>query len=182
MLRSQPIITKKTTAVFAAFALCCACSSVPKTREITSAAGLATVSASASSGTGMSGLVTAKFSDPKGAGNITLAGVLVNAIPDGGSSCYVIYTSPGNVLVLVKDSGSGSDVLDLAKGGSISNSQCTLNASQTSIQHEGADLTLNVNLTFKPAAKGLKNIYLYTENKDGEKVGLKAPLGQWTVQ
>jgi hypothetical protein len=130
----------------------------------------------------MSGTLTATFSDPKGVGNISQAGVLINSIADGSKSCYVIYLPPGNALSLVKDSGEGSQLLDLAKGGSVQNSQCTLQAAGSSLSGTGDKLVLKLDLTFKDPYKGDKNVYLYAENKDGQKTGLQTPLAEWSVQ
>jgi hypothetical protein len=133
------------------------------------------------SGNGTSGTFTATFSDPKGPDNLTQAGVLFNDGANGAEACYAIYVPPGNSLSLVKDSGSGSDVLDLSKGGSVENSQCSLEATGSAIAAKGKELTLTLRITFKPGFKGHKNIYLYVENKDGLKTGLENPLGGWDV-
>jgi hypothetical protein len=143
---------------------------------------LSTVSVTPTFGVGRAGVFTATFSDSKGAVNITQVGVLINSVPDGAKSCYTLYVPPANALSLVKDEGAGANVVDLTKGGSVSNKQCTLNAAGSSVTGSGNELVLKLNLTFDPSYKGAKNIYLYAENKDGQKMGLQTPLATWTVQ
>jgi hypothetical protein len=163
------------------FVMLAACGSSNSTGTATGPQGPSAVSVTPGSGNGTTATFTAKFSDPKGPDNLTQAGVLFNDGANGARACYAIYAPPGNSLFLVKDSGAGSDVLDLSKGGSAENSQCTLEAAGSAIAVKGNELTLTLRITFKPGFKGHKNIYLYVENKDGAKTGLQTPLGGWDV-
>ena len=151
-------------------------------KEEPTAIGLSTVSMSTSPGDGATATFTAKFSDQKGAGNITSAGVLINTAADGVKSCYVISLPTQNTLSLVRDSGTGSDVLQLGKGGTVSNSQCSLYDSGSSVTMAGNDLTLILKVGFKDSYKGSKKIFMYAENKDGLKKGLQEPVATWVVK
>jgi hypothetical protein len=177
---SRTCVLIEVSIVVAVLAVGLGCSK--STTEQTAAPALSTVSVSPSSGSGTSGTFTATFSDAKGAGNISLAGVLINSVADGVKSCYLMYVPPANALSLVKDSGAGSNAVDLAKGGIVANSQCTLNAAGSSVSSSGNELVLKLNLTFDNSYKGAKHIYLYAEDKDGQKIGLQTPLAAWTVQ
>ena len=130
----------------------------------------------------MSATLTAVFSDPKSDANISEAGVLINNKADGLGACYVLHIPPGNALSLVKDPGSDVDVLDLTKGGSVSNSQCLLESTGSSISSTGNELTLTLHLTFRPGFAGQKNIYLYAENKDGGKANIQIKKGAWDIR
>jgi hypothetical protein len=66
----------------------------------------------------------------------------------------------------------------LGTSGTVSNSQCTVNASASSGVASGNNLTINVSLSFKPAFTGAKKIYM--EAYDGADTGW-IQRGTWAV-
>jgi hypothetical protein len=118
-------------------------------------------SASPPHGSGSSETLTAIFLDTKGAQDLGVVNILINNFLDGRSACYLAYSQPFKVLYLVGDAGGGlSPGLTLGGTGSVSNSQCTVNASGSSASVSGNALTLTLNISFTPAFDGDRVVYL----------------------
>jgi len=88
-------------------------------------------------------------------------------------------TVPG--LSLRNDAGARFLTPALTPGGSgtVSNSQCTVSASGTSVNQSGNSLTLNVALTFSNIFTSPVNVYLYSANSSGQNSGW-VNAGSWT--
>jgi hypothetical protein len=85
---------------------------------------------------------------------------------------------------LVDDAGdgayaAGSPIL-LSSGGSLSNSQCTINTAGSSSSAGGTTLTLNLPITFTPAFAGNQVFYLASRNNSTGNSGWQA-VGSVTV-
>jgi hypothetical protein len=76
-------------------------------------------------------------------------------------ACYVEYYQQGNQLYLLNDAGTAWLAPGLTPGGSgvVANSQCTLNASSSTVSTSGNNLTVNVSVTFVSSV-GPSNVYL----------------------
>jgi hypothetical protein len=95
----------------------------------------------------------------------------------------------GNLLYLANDAGSAWIMPGLTPGvaGTVSNSQCTLNAGSSSVSTPGVtggpiyynELGLNVALTFNSTFTGLKNVYFYAAGYSGLNSGWVND-GTWT--
>jgi hypothetical protein len=136
-------------------------------------------------GTGSSNTFTFRFSHSVGGvDRLGVVNVLINRALDGGRACYLAYSQPFQTLFLVDDNGpdAGLSALTLGGTGSVSNSQCTVNAAGSSATAEGDTLTLRLNIDFKPAFAGNHLIYLAArEDGPGGANSGWMTQGAWTV-
>ena len=122
------------------------------------------VSITPSSGSGSSQVFTAMFSDTAGLAYLNDRTILFNSVLNGGNACMV-QVVPGGTYLL---SDSGAAYLGpLTASGTISNSQCTLNGSGSSVSNAGNNSTVTVSITFTPVFAGVKNIYLNAGDTNG---------------
>jgi hypothetical protein len=140
------------------------------------------VSVSPSSGSGASQVFTFQFSDPKGYSNLSIVWFSFGSSPYAIAGCKVQYAPRANALYLNNESGTvvlGPVTPGIA--GTVSNSQCTLNAGTSSVSASGDTLTVKVGLTFEPAFAGLQNVYLYALDLAGLSTPGWQDRGTWTV-
>ena len=106
------------------------------------------------------------FQDVSSAQNLQTGWALINTALDGRSACYVAYYRPGNQVFLYPDNGEGSQATSMVLTGtnSLSNSQCTISAQGSSVTTSGNQLTVNLNITFKPAFTGPKAVWMAVQN------------------
>jgi hypothetical protein len=121
----------------------------------------AVVSVSPSSGTGLTQTFTAVYSDPKGAADLSSVRMLFNTSLSGGSGCYLIYY-PGSNAFYLENNADSATVGPLAPGSSatISNSQCTLAGTGTSVSTSGNNMTVKFALTFSSTFDGSEKVYM----------------------
>jgi hypothetical protein len=138
------------------------------------------VSVGPAQGSGASQTFTFTFSDTKGAQDLGVVNVLMNNFLDGRQACYIAYSQPFKVLYLVGDAGGGlSAGLMLGGSGSVSNSQCTINASGSSATTNGNTLTLVLNMSFTAGFAGNRVIYTAArDSTDANNSGWQS-LGTW---
>lgn len=143
------------------------------------AAALSTLSSvEPSAGVGNQGILTVRYLVAAGQ-TIREARVLLNFQLDGRKACYVYYTRAENAFLLVDDSGMKST--KAADGATaIENSQCALDTSRSSARAERNGVTLTIDLKFKPAFAGGKQVFLYAETSGGTNTGLLS-RGSWNV-
>jgi hypothetical protein len=137
------------------------------------------VSVTLNPATGLSVVFTAVYSDPNGAADLNEVELLVNTKLLSAGACYVYYDPLTNKLDLYNDAGTALLTPALTPGGSgtLTNSQCTLNASSSTVSESGNNLTLNVSLTF---TMGAGDVFLYASSGlTGQKSGW-ALAGTWT--
>ena len=139
---------------------------------------LTVVSVTPNSGSGVSQVFTAVYSDPHGASILNAAYVLFNTSVSGVNACYVEYYPTTNLLYLKNDAGTALST-GIAPGSSatVSNSQCTLSGTGSSYTTSGNSATLNVALTFTGSTS--TNIYLYAGDKNNQNTGW-IKEGSWT--
>jgi uncharacterized repeat protein (TIGR01451 family) len=139
------------------------------------------VSVSPASGSGTSQAFTLVYSDTKGASDLTSAQVIINASNNTASACYVWVTPASGAVWLANDNGaSWSSQMTLGTGGSLQNSQCTLNVAASSATLSSNNYTLHLAISFRAGFVGAKNVYGYATTQAGLNSGWQA-LGQWTV-
>ena len=117
------------------------------------ASGAGNVSVSPASGSGASQSFSFLYSDAAGYADVNWVQMIVGTQLQSNNVCFVTYTRATNVLQLVVDGGGtfvGSGA-SLGVPGTLTNSQCTLNAGASSVSGLGSNLTVNLFLTFKPA-------------------------------
>jgi hypothetical protein len=117
------------------------------------------VSVSPNAGQGATPNFVATFSDLDGGATITAATLLINSALTGANACYVVYIG-GNQIGLVNDSSTAVNYVTLGGIGTVSNSQCTLSGTGSSVTISGMQLVLAPALTFLPAFGGAKQIYM----------------------
>jgi hypothetical protein len=127
------------------------------------------VSVTPNSGTGLLQVFTLVYSDPQGAAEMNENWMLINTSNSAGSACFVYYHPQTNLMYLRNDAGSAWLTPALTPGGSgtLSNSQCTLNANGSSVVASGNNLTINVSLTFSPTFTGTRNVYMFASGLSG---------------
>jgi hypothetical protein len=123
-----------------------------------------TVSVTPSSGSGASQTFAFVFSDPAGAIDIASTQMDINSSLTAAGGCYLYYSRASNQIQLANDGGSFGTALTVGTAGTLTNSQCTLDAGASSVTPSGNTLTLNVALSFKAAFAGAKNIYMEAQN------------------
>jgi hypothetical protein len=137
------------------------------------------VSVAPSAGSGLTKTFSFVFSDTGGYGNLSYAQIIINSTLNGSQACFVSYFPSNNQIELAGDT-SGWYNATLGSGGTLSNSQCTVDATASSLSVSGNNLTLNVAITFSMAFAGTKNIYMIA----GDTNGLQSSwltAGTWTV-
>ena len=144
------------------------------------------VSVVPASGTALGQTFTYTFRDPNGVDKLSVLNVLVSNALDGRQACYLAYVPSGpttGTLLLVGDAGDAAgpfSALALPGDGSVSNSQCTINGTGSSVTVDGDTMTLNLAATFSPDFIGNKVVYLAARDTFGKNSGWQA-LGVWEV-
>lgn len=119
---------------------------------------------------GLSKTLTASYYS---SASITAAQFLVNSQINGASACYVTYVpavTGASSLNLVSDTGTAFSTITVGSGttGTVSNSQCTLNAAGSSIRSVGRHLIVKLSLTFNGAGfGGHKHVFGAVQDSDG---------------
>src|SRR6202041_1986223 len=123
----------------------------------------APVSIAPGSGSGLTQAFTFSFNDPAGYADLSVADILIGSYLDAIGACYVALvpsSATSGYVYLIDDAGDGGYVsgtpMLLPSGGSLSNSQCTVDASGSSVSGSGDTLSLTLNITFAPAFAGNK--------------------------
>jgi hypothetical protein len=136
---------------------------------------------------GLGQTYTFTFTDTAGYADLFVLDVLTNSVLDGAGACYFAYvpTTPTNgYLYLVDDAGDGGyapgSPIALSSGGTLQNSQCTLNTSGSSASGSGNTLTLNLPIAFKPAFEGNQVFFEAARNNTTGNSGWQA-AGSVTV-
>jgi len=135
------------------------------------------VSVTPNSGSGMDQTFTATFTDQLGVADVR--GRMRLAGPNG-TACIIEYNAATNQVRLQDDTGVWMGGVTLPSGGSMANSQCTLNLASTTADESGNTLTLSAHLTFSGAFVGTKTISLMARTTTGQSTGW-VDRGTWTV-
>jgi len=137
-------------------------------------------------GSGASQTFTFTFSDPAGWQSVAVADVLINSALDGRQACFVAFVPSGassGSVSLVDDTGvtgGPATAMPLPGSGSVSNSQCTVNAAGSSLSGAGNTLTLILAITFSAGFSGNKVVFLAAQGDPSSNSGWQA-LGTWEV-
>ncbi len=130
---------------------------------------------------------TFTFTDTNGFADLAVVNVLTNNVLDGIGACYVAFaptSATSGYLYLVDDAGDGGyasgSPIALPSSGTLQNSQCTINATQSSVFATGNLLTLNLAITFNQGFAGNQVFYLAARNNSTGNSGWQA-VGSVTV-
>lgn len=130
-----------------------------------------------SSSSGPAQTFTATYSDASGAAALNRRLFLVNSVLNGTNACFVQADPSG--IYLVNDAGSAL-LGPLTGTATLSNSQCTLNGTGSSLNNSGSTSTITLSIAFKPAFSGAKNLYMYAEDTSANNSGFQL-RGTFTV-
>jgi hypothetical protein len=135
---------------------------------------------SPSSGTGPSQRFSFTVSDQGGAGFLTGLAALISSSLSTTDACYVVYDRTVNTLSLAYDNpANGASPVTPGGAQVVSNSQCTLKASDSTVVIGVTSVVVTVDLTFNADYFGAKNTYL-----DAVEPGFTSGwvvVGSWTV-
>jgi hypothetical protein len=90
------------------------------------------------------------------------------------------YSRATNVLNLLNDAGTAWTSMTVGAAGTLQNSQCSVDLSQTTGTPSGNNLTLSLPVTFKPAYAGAKQVWMFAAGGAGSSGWQQR--GSWTVQ
>jgi hypothetical protein len=122
-------------------------------------------SVSPDAGNGITQTFIFVFSDSQNAANLAAAAMLFAPLLDVQNSCYVIYDRNLKTLQLEWDSAMGADVKPVGSSTPVQNSQCAIGS--TSMITTALSTIISLDVTFKGAYMGPKNIYMYGTDGDG---------------
>jgi len=121
--------------------------------------------------------LTVSFSDPGGYQNLSVVNILINNALDGRHACYLAFapsSASGGSIYLVDDAGDAGGPyqgLVLPSSGTISNSQCTISASGSSVTGDGNNLVVSMQLNFGAAFSGPRIVYAAARDTGGASSG-----------
>jgi hypothetical protein len=138
------------------------------------------VSVAPSSGSGFTQPFSFVYSDTGGWANLAWTQLLFGSTLNGFNACYAYYNVAGNWISLDGDNNNWGSAASLGPGGTVQNSQCSVNATASSFSASGNNLTLNLAITFFSSFAGVKNTYMIAQDNDGI-TSQWLPAGTWTV-
>ena len=139
------------------------------------------LSLSPSSGSGTSATFNFAFSDTAGASDLAMVQMFVYGVSSG-TACYVVVYPPARSIYLFNDANTGLiGPVTPGTGGTVQNSQCTLNGAGSSMTASGNTLTVDLAIAFPGSFAGAKQISAYAQSVTAANSGWQT-LGSWTVQ
>jgi hypothetical protein len=129
------------------------------------------VSVTPSSGYGATQQFSFVASSPNGAADLTNVEMLFNTALARLNSCGMRYS--GNLLLLLSDDGSTVTFGQPGTAVTLSNSQCSVDLSQTTVTVSGNTLTISPTITFKNGFQTGAHIYMYVADFTGANTGWK---------
>ncbi len=115
-------------------------------------------------GTGPNATLTLVYSHPNGWAAIQSAEFILNPRwepASRGGGCYIKYAPGTGLFALIADDGNSvAGTTTPGSATSIANSQCTLNAANSSVTGSGNTLTVVASLTFQPTFTGQRHIWM----------------------
>ncbi|MBV9764734.1 MAG: hypothetical protein JOZ48_07805, partial [Acidobacteriaceae bacterium] len=124
------------------------------------------VSASPNPALGPSQNFVLEYSDTGGYAALTSVAALFNSSLSSKNACYVYYSPQTNLLYLQNDNGEGATSITPGSG-TLSNSQCTITGSSTSVTTSGNNLTLNLAVMGSVTFTGVQKIYMRAADDSG---------------
>jgi hypothetical protein len=128
------------------------------------------VSANPNSATGLSNTFVLTYSDTGGYANLNHVGVIFGPATGASDSCYVLYYPAANQVYLLTNAGAATNKLTPGSG-TISNSQCSISGSGTSVVKSGDSLTLNLAVTATTTYTGKQTIFMYADDASSTNTG-----------
>jgi predicted chitinase len=138
------------------------------------------VSVSPSSGSGMTQTFAFTASSVNGYHDVANMTAVINGSLNGVNACYFQYYQGSNSVSLANDGASSATAGTIGTATTLSNSQCQINLGASSVAGSGNSLTVSLNITFKAAFLGVKNIYMTATNAAGLSSSWLS-MGTWTI-
>jgi hypothetical protein len=135
------------------------------------------VSATPNAASGLSNTFALTYSDANGASDLAVVEVDFGSTVNATNSCFVLYYPATNSLELLTNAGAASAKITPGSG-TLSNSQCTIIGSGTTVVKSGDTLTLNLVVTASSTYTSEQNIFLFAEDNSAAKTGY-ANKGTW---
>ncbi|HEY1303416.1 MAG TPA: putative Ig domain-containing protein [Vicinamibacterales bacterium] len=127
-------------------------------------------------GSGTSQTFAMQFSDSRGAAQLRTVWVW---FAGGNSMCLVYHDRTTNMLNLIDDAGASWMATPLGSG-TLQNGSCSVASDLSSASVSGANLTLNLAVTFTPSMSGPKTVRLFANSAGTLSSGWQ-DRGTWTV-
>ena len=135
-------------------------------------------SVSPDGGNGFTQTFTFVFSDSQSSSNLAAAAMLFAPALLATDFCYVVYDRNLGTVQLEWDNVMGADVKPASSAAPLQNSQCTIGT--TSVIATTFSTSITLDITFKSAFTGPKNIYMYSADGDGSINTGWVQKGTWT--
>lgn len=132
------------------------------------------------SSSGSHAVLSFSLSDADGAADMTGMSLVINSTFGAAHACMVSVTSGDSRVWLQGDSGSTFDSLLIASGGTLANSQCSVNVSSSSSSLSGNSWSVRLDVQFSANWPGAKTMWLSLT--DQTKQFNYAVVGSFTVQ
>jgi len=142
-----------------------------------SAANVTAVSASPATGSGASQTFAFKYSDSRGATNLTSEWAWFTG---GTGACMAYHERATNRVYLLDDGGASWSSQVLGTNTTLQNSSCSIGVAASSTSVSGTDLTLNLAVAFTSAFNGSKTVKMFANANNGLSSGWQ-DRGVWTV-
>ena len=145
------------------------------------------VSLTPASGQGASQAFTLVVSDSAGATDLSAVHLIVSGPMVLTNACWVTYFPQKNSFGLASDSaGAYVGYVTPGQATNVSNSQCTLSGTGSSVQASGSLLSTTMNLAFtasfsKVGNGAVKTIYAFPVNLAGKSPASLVAMGSWTL-
>ncbi len=139
------------------------------------------VSSVPSTGTGPGERFTFTIADPGGASYLTYAAILFAPALNTMNACLLEWDGVANTVSLTYDNpANGQTPFTPGSNNIATNSQCTMNALNSTVVRGATQVLITLDLTFNSSFYGTKNIYLYAAEGSLYKSAWTT-VGTWTV-
>jgi uncharacterized repeat protein (TIGR01451 family) len=139
-----------------------------------------TTSVSPASGSALQQTFTVNVSDTAGAADVSAIFLYFNAsFSPSANACLIEYYRPTNTLYLLNNAGTAWPSISVGSAGTLSNSQCSVNAANASASLSGASVVLTLPVVFTSNYSGVMNVYAYAAGASANS-GWET-VGTWTL-
>jgi YVTN family beta-propeller protein len=129
--------------------------------------------------TGLTNTFALTYSDTGGYASLYSVGVIFDSAVTPFNTCFLVYYPSNNTLYLYNNNAATGTTWIKPGSGTLSNSQCTITGSGTSVVKSGNNLTLNLEVTASSTYTGTQNIFVKANDNDGSTTGWLNE-GTWT--
>jgi hypothetical protein len=120
------------------------------------------------------------YSDPNGYTDLRELRAQFSSTGAASNSCYLKYARNANSLYMLNDAGTSYlGPVTLGVAGTLQNSQCSVNAANSSASGSGTSLSMNLAITFTATFAGKATISMYAVDNLGLTSGWQN-MGTWT--